>query len=145
MSRERFILINARVRRNALEAIRYAPEGYTVTIAPATRSLDQNAKFHALCADLAASPLEWAGKRRHADEWKVLLVSGHTKATQGEVEFVPGIEGEFVNVRESTARMSVARASSLIEYTVAFCVSHGVDLRETRRGGFLSEQEQAAA
>jgi hypothetical protein len=66
----------------------------------------------------------------------VLLVSGHTKATEGEVEFVPGLEGEFVNIRESTARMSVSRASSLIEYAIAFCESNGVELTETMRGGF---------
>lgn len=90
------------------------------------RSLDQNAHFHALCADLAKSQLTWVGKRRNADEWKVLLVSGHAMATKEGVEMVPGLEGEFLNIRESTARMSVKRAASLIEYTLAFCANHGV-------------------
>ena len=104
--RQRYILVNDHVRKNAIAAIMRADVGSAVTVGPATRSLDQNAKFHAICSDLAKSRLQWAGKRRHADEWKVLLVSGHTKATEGEIEFVPGLEGEFVNVRESTARMS---------------------------------------
>jgi hypothetical protein len=39
---------------------------------------------------------------------------------------VPGLEGEFVNLRESTALMSKARAASLIEYALAFCAMHGV-------------------
>ncbi len=136
MERQRYILVNERVRQNAVAALMKAPDGFTVAIAPATRSLDQNAKLHAICADLAKSGLHWFGKRRDADEWKVLLVSGHTKATDGEVDFVPGLEGEFVNVRESTSRMSVSRASSLIEYAMAFCASHGVELTETMRGGF---------
>ena len=63
---------------------------------------------------------------RKPEEWKVLLVSGHTKATQGEVEFVPGLEGEFVNIRESTARMSVKRAASLLEYALAWCADHHI-------------------
>lgn len=134
--KRRFILINDHVRQNAVAAVMRAEAGAAVSVGPATRSLDQNAKFHAICSDLAKSPLAWAGKRRAADEWKVLLVSGHTKATEGEIEFVPGIEGEFVNIRESTARMSVARSSSLIEYALAFCASHGVELTETMRGGF---------
>ncbi|MDP9572425.1 UNVERIFIED_ORG: hypothetical protein J2W66_002918 [Agrobacterium larrymoorei] len=67
----------------------------------------------------------------------MLLVSGHTKATQGEVDFVPGLEGEFVNIRESTSRMSVTRAASLITYALAFCDSNGVHLTETIRGGYL--------
>lgn len=136
MDRQRFILVNERVRHNAAAALMKAPDGFTVAIAPATRNLDQNAKFHAICTDLEKSEMQWFGKRRDADAWKVLLVSGHTKATAGEVDIVPGLEGEFVNVRESTSRMTVARASSLIEYALAFCASHDVELTETIRGGF---------
>ena len=136
MEKKRFILINERVRRNAVDAILRAPEASAVTVGPATRSGGQNDKFHAICTDIANSPMTWAGKRRTAEEWKVLLVSGHTKATEGEVEFVPGLEGEFVNIRESTARMSVKRAASLITYAIAFCDTNNVHLTETIRGGF---------
>ena len=33
---------------------------------------------------------------------------------------VPGLESEFVNVRESSAHMSIARMTSLIEYIHAW-------------------------
>lgn len=102
-------------------------------VRPENRSLDQNAHFHALCGDIARSGIEWFGKPRKAEEWKVLLVSGHAKATKQEADVVPGLEGELVNLRESTARMSRARASSLIEYTLAFCAEHGVALRDARQ------------
>lgn len=134
--RQRFTIINDRVRENAIAAIAAADEGSTVAVGPSTRSGDQNAKFHAICTDIANSHMAWAGKRRSAEEWKVLLVSGHTKATEGDVEFVPGLEGEFVNIRESTARMSVGRAASLITYAIAFCDTNGIHLTETIRGGF---------
>jgi hypothetical protein len=117
-------------RALAKQLIDRAPTNAVVTIREETRSGDQNAKFHAICSDLARSRCGWAGKRRNAEEWKVLLVSGHTVATKGQVEIVPGLEGEFVNVRESTSRMSVSRASSLIEYTLAFCASHGLLLSD---------------
>ncbi len=120
-------------RRNAVQAVQEAPDGYGVTIAEPTRNADQNAKFHAICADIARSGLEWAGKRRSAAQWKVLLVSGHAKATGEEFDMVPGIEGEFVNLRESTALMSVKRSASLIEYTLAFCAMNGVRLTEPQR------------
>jgi hypothetical protein len=90
------------------------------------RSLDQNAKFHALCEDIAKQKIEWAAKPRTAAEWKVLLVSGHAMATKEGAEMVPGLEGEFVNLRESTAKMSKQRSASLIEYTLAFCAHNGV-------------------
>lgn len=137
MDTKRFVLISDRVRSNANAALLAAPDGALVTIRDSTRSLDQNAFFHALCYDLAASAVEWCGGRRTADEWKLLTVSGHAVATKQGGEIVMGIEGELVAIRESTASMTVARASSLIEYVLAFCTMHGVELRETKRGGFL--------
>jgi hypothetical protein len=143
--KQRFILINDRVRENAIAALRSASEGSAVMVGPATRSLDQNAKFHAICTDIANSQMTWAGNRRDAESWKVLLVSGHTVATAGEVEIIPGLENEFVNIRESTARMSVGRAASLITYAIAFCDTNGVHLTETIRGGFYDGANDRSA
>jgi len=140
MDKKRYILVSPNVVRNAINAVMEAPNGYSVTISEPNRSLDQNAMFHAICTDIAKSGYEWAGKPRKPEEWKVLLVSGHAVATNQKVEIVPGLEGEFINIRESTARMSVARASSLIEYALAWCADHGITLYDTRRQGFLQEQ-----
>lgn len=125
-----YILAHEVARSRAMEAVRTAPEGWAVRISPATRSLDQNAKFHAICSDLAKSPLQWAGKKRTADQWKVLLVSGHAVATKEGADVVPGIEGEFINIRESTALMSKTRGSSLIEYSIAFCAMNAVPMAD---------------
>ena len=140
---DRYILISPRVRGNALAAIERAPDGYTVTVSEPTRSTDQNAKFHAIVGDIARSPLKWAGKHRTPDQWKAILISGHAVATKEPGEVIPGIEGEFVAIRESSARMGVRRASSLIEYTLAFCATHGIELIETHRRGFMDERSAA--
>ena len=105
-------------RRRAEQAVREAPEGYRVSIEPEKRSLEASAKFHAICNELSGRV--WAGKPRDSMAWKVLLVSGHTAATKQSVEVVPGLENEFVNIRESTAIMSKERMSSLLEYAQAF-------------------------
>jgi hypothetical protein len=102
-----------------------AAHGDRVQIMPPRRSGDQNDKFHAMCDDIARQCL-WQGKRRTKDQWKVLLVSGHAVATKEGAEILPGLEGEFVNIRESTASMTKARGSSLIEYTLAWGTMHGV-------------------
>jgi hypothetical protein len=119
-------LVSPAVRQRAIDAIWGAPDEAVVTIAEPSRNGEQNAKFHALCGELAKSRLPWAGKPRTLAEWKVLMVSGHAVATKEGAEIVPGIEGEFVNIRESTALMSKRRGSSLIEYTVAFCAMHEI-------------------
>ncbi|MDR1647868.1 MAG: recombination protein NinB, partial [Zoogloeaceae bacterium] len=130
MDKRVFYLVHAEARRRALECVSAALEGYRVMVSPPGRNLDQNAKFHAICSDLARSGLVWAWKKRNAQEWKLLLVSGHAKATNAPVDFVPGLEGEFVNLRESTAAMSTKRMASLIEYSLAFCALKGVELRD---------------
>ena len=87
----------------------------SIKVSPKKRTDGQNERFHAICRDIAKSGLQWAGKPRTAVQWKVLLVSGHAIATGEGAEMVPGLENEFVNIRESTAQMSVRRGSSLIE------------------------------
>lgn len=121
-------LVHAEARKRASHACLMAPDGCIVTVQEPTRSLDQNAKFHALVSDIAKSGAAWAGKPRTAAEWKVLLVSGHAVATKEGSDMVPGLEGEFVNLRESTAVMSKKRGASLIEYTLAHCAMHGIKI-----------------
>lgn len=126
-----FVLAHQTARERACQAIQEAPDGYEVRIKEPTRNLEQNAKFHAICTDLAKSKLQWAGKPRTADQWKVLIVSGHAVATKEGSELIPGLEGEFINVRESTALMSKKRSSSLIEYALAFCAQNGIETKDS--------------
>lgn len=121
-----FVLANDSARRGVAAFSAVAPDGWHVRFEPPRRNGEQNAKFHAMCSDLAKAGIPWAGKPRTAEQWKVLLVSGHAMATKHGAEIVPGLEGEFVNIRESTALMSVQRSSSLIEYTAAFMAAHEV-------------------
>lgn len=101
-------------------------------IRPEKRSDRQNKLLHALFGDVSRQA-EWLGKRRTPGEWKVLFISGHSVATKSGAEMVPGIEGEFVNIRESSAGMSIPRMTSLIEYVIAYAVSNGVELRDARQ------------
>ena len=113
-------------RPTAHRQIDEAPDGHTWEICEPTRNGEQNRRFHAMVGDIARSGLEWAGKRRSAAQWKALMVSGHAVATKEGADMVPGLEGEFLNLRESTALMSVKRAASLITYVQAWGDLQGV-------------------
>mgnify|MGYP001252665169 CR=1 FL=1 len=119
MEKQIFQLSHATARENAARAVLAAPEGYMVRIGPRNRSLEQNAMLHALFAE-AAKTAKWHGRKLTAEQWKVLFISGHAIATGRGADMVPGLEGEFVNIRESSARMSVSRMTSLIEYINAW-------------------------
>ena len=125
-----FVLAHETARRRCQEAVWDSPDGYRVEISEPKRTNDQNAKFHALTSDIAKSGHQWLGKPRDAAQWKVLLVSGHAVATKEGSEIVPGLEGEFVNLRESTAAMSKKRGASLIEYTLAYMAMNEIHITE---------------
>jgi hypothetical protein len=113
------ILPGATARNAIYRAIDCAPLGYLVKISPATRSLQQNAQLHALFTDIAKSET-YMGRKLTANQWKTLMISGHAVATGIGADLVPGLEGEFVSIRESSSQMSVARLSSLIEYIMCW-------------------------
>ncbi|EET5596545.1 recombination protein NinB [Escherichia coli] len=103
----------------------------TIRITDYKRNLDQNAKFHAMVADISRQ-VQWYGRWLKPEQWKVLLISGHAVATKQEADVLPGLEGEYVNIRESSAQMSVKRMASLIEYTTSWAVEQGVRFTDRR-------------
>ncbi|WP_105476859.1 recombination protein NinB [Escherichia coli] len=131
MERQRYHLVNESVRANALNAVKSAPDKFIIDIRKPTRKLSQNAKFHAMLADIARQ-VQWCGKWLKPEQWKVLLISGHAVATKQEADVLPGLEGEYVNIRESSAQMSVKRMASLIEYTTAWAIGQGVRFTDRR-------------
>jgi hypothetical protein len=134
LTRRPFVLVNDQVRRRCAQAVLETPLGYAVVIQEKTRNLEQNAKLHAMFADFARQ-LKFAGEYRTEAQWKVLLISGHAVATGEGSEMVPGLEGEFCNLRESSAAMSIARMTSLIEYALAYGAQNGVTFNDTPRRG----------
>lgn len=97
-----------------------------------TRTARQNRLLHALFGDISRQA-RWLGKTRSPAQWKLLLVSGHAVATGEGADVVPGLEGEFLNLRESTARMGKARMASLLDYVMAWAAANGVELDEARQ------------
>lgn len=97
-----------------------------------TRTTRQNRLLHAIFNDISRQA-KWLGKPMTPAQWKLLFVSGHAVATGEGADVVPGLEGEFLNLRESTARMGKARMGSLIDYILAWCAEHGVELDDARQ------------
>lgn len=127
-----FVLGPGEARGDVLEAILRAPEGYAVTIAPESRSGAQNRLLHPLLDDIAHQT-RWDGRPLPMLQWKTLMVSGHAIATGEDCKLVRGIEGELVNLRESTAAMTKSRFASLVEYVLAWGTNQGVWFRTDPR------------
>jgi len=128
--RQTFKLIHAAARHGAVEAVKRAPDGYVCEVRPAKRSLDQNARFHAMLSDIAKSGAEVCGAARDQDDLKVIFVSAWQKVTKRPGEVVMGIEGEPVQLRRSTTSLSVKEMADLITYVDAWAASRGIALRD---------------
>ena len=129
MSKRILKLTGDLARHAAHRAIDETPDGHVVTIAEPTRNLEQSAKFHAICGEIAKLH-KFAGALRTPEQWKMLLISGHAVATKQGSEMLPGLEGEWCNLRESSAKMSVRRMASLIEYAVSYCGGNEVQMTD---------------
>ena len=105
-----------------------AHESICIEVREKHRTLEQNAKLHAMLSDIAQQAT-YQGDRMDIDGWKNLFVSGHTIATKEPYKLVMGLEGELVNVRERTSKMGVRRSASLIEYVGAWAAENGVEFR----------------
>jgi hypothetical protein len=120
-----WILTGEAAKKAACREILAETEGYAVTLGPETRTQEQNRLLHPLLTDISKQA-KWMGKPRTMLQWKTIMVSAHAIATGEPGEMVIGIEGEVVNLRESTAAMSKRRFASLLEYVLAWGATDGV-------------------
>ncbi len=127
MDKRKFFIIN---RQSLVDAFKWIcsigfDKSFVVEVRPLTRTDAQNRLLHALFGDLAHQA-KWQNEKLTAEQWKMLMISAHTIATKEPNKMVIGLEGEVVNLRESSAKMSVARLNSLIEYVQCWAVENGV-------------------
>jgi hypothetical protein len=104
----------------AVRAVTRAPAGYVVEVKPKTRTLDQNALLWGLLTDLS-NQVNWHGQKLTPDEWKIVMTASIRRQ-----RVLPGIDGGFVAIGESTSKMTVKEFSDLVELITAFGAQHEV-------------------
>ena len=128
MSEKRtYKLISDQVRAHCIDEIARAPLGKVVIVQDPTRTQDQNSRLHAMLTDIARQA-KYMGKPRSVEVWKGIFVSGWAIATGQNPEIIPGLENEFIAIRESTATMSGKRLASVMEYIEAYCAMNEIRL-----------------
>lgn len=123
-----FIMAHAEARRRAIQAVQDAPEGYAVTIAEPTRSLEQNsAQWPILQA--FADQLQWPvnGKLEwlSAEEWKDILSAAFQRES---VRLAAGLDGGMVMLGQRTSKFSKRQFSEFIEFLNATAAARVVEL-----------------
>lgn len=120
MSKKTFRLVHETARRNAISAVARAQDEMIVEIKPATRTVLQNARLWAMLTDISRQ-VEWHGLKLSPEDWKHIFSAGLKKQRA-----VPGLDGGFVVLGQSTSKMTKAEMSELQELMSAFGDERGV-------------------
>lgn len=123
-----FILAHDVARANAVQAVKDAPEGFAVTIAEPTRSLEQNsAQWPILQA--FADQLQWPinGKLEWmtSEEWKDVLTAAFRRET---VRLAMGLDGGMVMLGQRTRQFSKREFSEWLDFLHATAAAREVRL-----------------
>jgi hypothetical protein len=103
---------------------------FTVEVRPLTRTLDQNAKFHAMIGDVAKQMAE-AGSSWTLEDWKRLLIDQWAADTNRRIgSVVPSLDGHrVVQLGLQSAKFSVEDAGEFIEWLDAWAAQKGIEWR----------------
>ena len=126
--KQTYRLVHAEARRRALEGVRGAPEGWVVTVAEPSRSLEQNAAQWPILQAFS-NQLQWPVNGRmetlSPDEFKDVLSAAFNQET---VRLAMGLSGGVVMLGARTSQMSKARFSEWLEFLHAVAADRGVNL-----------------
>ena len=123
-----YILANPTARANCLEAVKTAQDGFKVTIAEPSRTLDQNAAQWPILQAFSEQltwPINGVMVKMDADDWKDVLTAAFKKET---VRIAQGLDGGMVMLGMRTSKMSKKEFSEYLEFLHATAVLRGVNL-----------------
>jgi len=125
--KQTIFLVGQRQRQFAHQCIDQAPADYVCLITKKTRSLEQNARLWAMLTDISRQ-VEWYGKKMSPESWKHVFSAALKKQ-----EAVPGLDGGFVVLGQSTSKMTIAEMRDMQELMSAFGAERDVQWSEPER------------
>ena len=96
----------------------------TLSIKKEKRSCEQNRLMWATLNDIAKQ-VEWYGMKLDAEDWKHIIT-----ASLRNQRMVPGLNGGFVALGQSTSKMTREEMTEVIECALAFGAEKGVVFSE---------------
>lgn len=128
-----FVLVHPMARRNAIEAVRSAPDDYCVTVGERNRTLDQNAAQWPIL-EAFSRQLDWPVNgqmvKMTPEEWKDVLTAAFRQET---ARLAMGINGGVVMLGARTSKFGKKTFSEWLEFLHAVAAERDVKVHETER------------
>lgn len=122
--KQTFVLRDSNIRQHIISTIQQLPENpskpYQIVIQEDTRSLAQNRMLWSCLNDISRQVI-WYGRKMDSESWKHVF-----SASLKKQDTVPGIDGGFVVLGQSTSKMRVGEMRDLITLIHAFGANHNV-------------------
>ena len=106
--------------QNEVKPLTMAGHRLRLSVKRETRSTAQNARMWAMLEDVARQ-VEWHGRKLSKEDWKHVF-----SASLKLQDAVPGIDGGFVVLGQSTSKMTVGEMGDLMTLMEAFGAEQGV-------------------
>lgn len=104
----------------------------TMEIKPASKSREQEQKYHAIIGEIAEQA-QHMGAKWSADDWKRLLVDLYcVEKGMPSGKVVPSLDMTgIVQLGMQTRHFTKEQASEFVEFLLAWCADNGIELKET--------------
>jgi len=117
-----FVMSHEKARENALNAVRNAPEGFSVVVEPPKRSGEQNKLIHSALTDLGRR-MGWkfGGVDVDLDSLKIIFMVAFRRINNiAGSRFVIGLDGHPVDLGVKTSKLTKKECSEFIEMINAY-------------------------
>jgi hypothetical protein len=103
----------------------------TLEIKPASKSRDQEQKYHAIIGDIAKQA-QHMGAKWSAEDWKRMLVWQYCKDNQLDCgKVVPSLDMTgIVQLGRQTRKFTKEQASEFVSFLICWCDQNGIELND---------------
>ena len=103
----------------------------TLEVKDASKSREQEEKYHAIIGDIAKQA-QHMGAKWDAETWKRLLVDKYCRETGLNSQIMANLDNDgLVQLGFQTRKFSKEQASEFVEFLLAWCAENGIELKET--------------
>ena len=103
----------------------------TMEIKPASKSREQEEKYHAIIGDIAKQA-QHMGAKWDAETWKRLLVDKYCREIGLNSQIMANLDSNgLIQLGQQTRKFTKEQASEFVEFLLAWCADNGIELKET--------------
>ena len=106
-----------------------AGRNLTLEVKDASKSRDQEEKYHAIIGDIAKQA-QHMGAKWDSETWKRLLVDKYCRETGLNSQIMANLDSDgLVQLGFQTRKFTKEQASEFVEFLLAWCATNGVEIK----------------